>query len=64
MLWIDAKKLGESCGLETDEECLANIEIHAMNLFEYSKIATELEELWKDYHDAVASQSSTLHSRV
>lgn len=40
-----ALDIGIGCGLETVDECIYNIELHAVNLFEYSKINDELAEL-------------------
>jgi len=37
----DAIELGKECGLNSVEECVSNIEIHAMNLFPYKKINEE-----------------------
>lgn len=48
MKWKEAKDIGRECGMSTDAECIANIEMHAMNLFEYSKLSAELKELKDD----------------
>lgn len=44
----EAREIGKECGLSTDAECIANIEIHCMNLFPYSDIDKELQELMDD----------------
>ena len=44
----EAREIGKECGLLTDAECIVNIEIHAMSLFEYTKISSELKELMQD----------------
>ena len=43
-----AREIGNGCGLETDAECIANIDIHCMNLFAYGDIDKELKELALD----------------
>lgn len=43
-----AREIGKECGLESDAECVNNILIHAMNMFEYSKIEEEEAELITD----------------
>jgi len=46
----DAIEFGKDCGLNTVEECVSNIEIHAMNLFRYTEINKELKELYDEYN--------------
>jgi hypothetical protein len=49
----EAIELGHDCGLETVEECIRNVEIHATMLFKYEDINKELNELhneWKDQY--------------
>jgi hypothetical protein len=48
-----ARRLGRACGLETDEECVRNIDIHCMSLFLYTEVEAELLELHKEYDDEV-----------
>jgi len=43
-----AREIGKECGLDTDAECIANIEIHCMSLFDYTKLEAELKELRDD----------------
>lgn len=45
----EAIKLGKDCGLETVEECIRNIELHAISLFKYEDINKELNELHNDW---------------
>lgn len=45
----DALEIGLDCGLETVSEAIFNIELHAMNIFNYDKIKEEFEELAADY---------------
>ena len=35
-------EIGKECGLTTVGECIDNINIHSMNLFEYTKIDKEM----------------------
>lgn len=44
----DALEMGYDCGLETVEEAIINIELHASNLFPYQDIAKELDELYNE----------------
>ena len=46
----EAIEFGKECGLETVEECMRNVEIHAISLFKYEDINKELNEMhdeWK-----------------
>lgn len=45
----DAIDIGKGCGLDTVEECVENIEIHAISLFSYDVITKELNELKNEY---------------
>lgn len=40
--------MGRFCGLETVEECIANIELHYWNMLPYSEIAAAREEFFKE----------------
>lgn len=48
MMWIEAEQIGQACGLATGAEIIANIHIHALNFFVYTKMAAELKELRED----------------
>ena len=48
MLLKAAREIGHECGLDTDYECIRNITMHSINLFEYTKINDELNELAAD----------------
>lgn len=48
MKWNEAKLLAHSCDMGTDMEIIGNIHMHCMNLFDYSKISEELNELRAD----------------
>ena len=48
MKYAKAKEIGLACGLSSPEEHIGNIECHSTMLFEYSKIADELLELYED----------------
>ena len=43
-----AREIGKECGLETDMECLANIELHCTMFFRYEDMEKELTELRND----------------
>jgi len=47
----DAIELGKDCGLNTIEECIINVEVHAINFFPYKKINEELKELYEGYEE-------------
>jgi hypothetical protein len=49
MKLFDAMEIGSDLGLETVEEAVRNIYIHAMNMFPYDEITTELAELMVEY---------------
>jgi len=44
----ECRELGNHLGLYTDSECLANVELHCLNLFAYSEMTQELAELKND----------------
>ena len=45
MTYEIAKEIGFECGLKTPAEVIRNIEIHQMNIFAYSEIEEEIQEL-------------------
>ena len=48
MKMLDALVLGEEYGLETVLEAIENVEVHCCNLFQYSEIEHEIEEMRAD----------------
>jgi hypothetical protein len=65
MKLIDALELGLDCGLETIEEAIYNIQIHAPSLFiwddinkEYSELIEEREKLYR--HTSFTDESKTI----
>jgi hypothetical protein len=52
MTYQEAKEIGELCGLETPEEFIRNIQYHCMNLFAYTNIVVELQELKRTAEEA------------
>jgi len=40
--------IGHACGLDTPEECIRNIELHSTQLFLWTEIEKELDELKAD----------------
>jgi len=53
-----AIELGKACGLSTIGECIANVDYHAMNIFKYEEINTEINELLADFRNSGLSQDS------
>lgn len=49
-----AVECGYVCGLNSIEECICNIEHHAMSIFKYDEIAEELRELGREYGEYLA----------
>lgn len=44
-------EIGSDCGLETIGESLYNIDLHAGNIFDYSKINQELLQMYREATD-------------
>lgn len=42
-------EIATECGLETIEEAVLNIDMHCMNMFSYSEVEKEMEELHLSY---------------
>ena len=59
MKFLEAKKMGIKCGLETPAEWVNNVLIHCTMLFEYSEIEKEEKELIDD-----AIKNGVLFSRL
>jgi len=49
MKLFDCVVHGKFLGLNTVEECIANVEIHSLSLMPYERIHKELEELHQEY---------------
>lgn len=49
-------EIGIECGLKTISEAILNIEIHAMNIFSYSELNEELEQIYEE-KEGLLSQS-------
>lgn len=43
-----AFKIAKACGLSTVEDAILNIELHVLNIFDYSEIKNEMKELYED----------------
>lgn len=43
-----ARDIGYDCGLSTDAECIANVELHAASFFDYNEMEKEIKELYDD----------------
>ena len=48
MKLVEAIDLAKTCGLRTYREAYYNVYHHAMNIFIYSEINTEMKELMED----------------
>ena len=57
-------EIGNDCGLETVGEALYNINLHAGNIFEYSKINTEMNELVNEAKELYSKTNFTKDSLV
>lgn len=57
----EALELADECGLSTVGEAILNVELHALSLFPYEKMHTELNEL---YQEAAAYDDNQLISEV
>ena len=55
-------KIGLDCGLETVGESIYNMEIHALNIFEYSKINQELLQIYREATDVFNKTNFTKES--
>lgn len=44
-------EIGMDCGLSKVSECIYNIELHAMSIFSYDNIESELKELQLDVNN-------------
>lgn len=49
MTLIDCLEIAEDCMLETVGEAIFNVKLHAGNIFSYSEIDKELNELQDDF---------------
>ena len=59
-----ALEIGKECGLETVGESIFNIDFHAMNIFDYSKMTEELNELAKERNELFAKTNFTNESKT
>ena len=57
-------EIGNDCGLETVGEALYNINLHAGNIFEYSKINIEMNELVNEAKELYSKTNFTKDSLV
>ena len=56
----DCLDIGLNCGMSTVTDCVANVQIHAMNIFVYSKISEELKELNSELSSLIRQNHLTL----
>ena len=59
-----AIEIGKNCGLTTVEECIGNIDIHAGNIFPYSEITKELNELYNEYYSQYPGNINTNSNKI
>lgn len=57
-------EIGSACGLETVLEAIMNIDIHALNIFNYSKITEEINEIIKERDELFSKSNFTNDSRI
>jgi S-adenosylmethionine:diacylglycerol 3-amino-3-carboxypropyl transferase len=57
-------ELGQDCGLETMREAIKNVYIHSSNMFIYSEIKKELDELYVDAYKLIDNTSFTSDSKI
>ena len=55
-------EIGLDCGLETVGKSIYNMEIHALNIFEYSKINQELLQIYREATDVFNKTNFTKES--
>lgn len=55
MKLLQALEIANDCSLETVSEAILNVRLHSLNLFDYSDIKTELNELTEDSEAICAS---------
>ena len=57
-------EIGNDCGLKTVGEAIYNINLHAGNIFDYSKINIEMKELLDEAKDLFSKTNFTKDSIV
>jgi hypothetical protein len=57
-------EIGLDCSMETIGESVFNIDMHSIQLFEYSKINQELTELFKEADDLYSKTNFTKDSSI
>lgn len=60
----EALEIGIDCGLETARECIRNIYIHSSSLFAYSEISKEIDELYNEAEELVATTNFTVDDKT
>lgn len=60
----DCLEIANNCGLETVGEALYNINLHAMMIFEYSKMNQELTQVYNEADDLYSKTNFTKYSLV
>lgn len=56
----EACDIGYACGLETVDEAVLNIEIHASNIFSYADAASEIYELMEEVKPYIDTDTKIL----
>ena len=57
-------EIGNDCGLETIGESIFNIDMHAMNIFDYSKITEEINKVVKEKDELFSKTNFTNDSKT
>ena len=57
-----ALDIAKDCGLHTVGEALLNIEIHALNIFNYSKLEDEIKELHLELKELKLKESDSIET--
>lgn len=60
----DCLEIGVSCGLATVEEAIFNVEFHAINIFSYSKLVEELNQLEKEKDELFLRSGFSKDSKI
>lgn len=55
-------EIGFDCGMETVGESIYNIDLHAMNIFDYSKINKEIKQICEEANELFSKTSFTKDS--
>ena len=60
----EALEIGIDCGFETARECIRNIDSHVTSLFSYSEIDKEMDELYAEAEELIATTNFTTDDKA